>query len=193
MSHHDDLTGLLSRMRESFDGDQFTVQEMIEAIEDRGFGPLLLAPALFVLPPIGVIPGVPTLMAMVIVLLAGQLALGRRHPWLPRRLRTITIERKKFDLAYDRILPVTRRIDRLLYPSLPRLTRSPAPRLVAVACLVLALSMVPLELVPFAAAIPAAAIALLGLALSVRDGRLILAAMAIVGAGLTAGFVLNYG
>ncbi|MDT0635806.1 exopolysaccharide biosynthesis protein [Spectribacter hydrogenoxidans] len=193
MSHRDDLTGLLSRMRENFDGDHFTVQEMIEAIEDRGFGPLLLAPALFVMPPIGVIPGVPTLMALVIVLLAGQLALGRRHPWLPRRLRSITIERKKFDLAYDKVVPVTRRIDRLLYPSLPWLTRPPAPRLIAVACLLLALCMVPLELVPFAAAVPAAAIALLALALSVRDGRLILLAASIVGGGLVAGYVLNGG
>ncbi|MDT0619727.1 exopolysaccharide biosynthesis protein [Salinisphaera sp. P385] len=191
MSHRDDLTGLLSRMRDNFDGDHFTIQEMIEAIEDRGFGPLLLAPALFVMPPIGVIPGVPTLMALVIVLLAGQLALGQRHPWLPRRLREITIERKKFDLAYDRIVPVTRRIDRFLHPRLSRLTQPPAPRLIAVACLLLALCMIPLELVPFAAVVPAAAIALLALALSVRDGWLILLAAAIVAAGVIAGFAVN--
>ncbi|MEQ8799215.1 MAG: exopolysaccharide biosynthesis protein [Salinisphaeraceae bacterium] len=191
MSHRDDLTGLLSRMRDNFDGDHFTIQEMIEAIEDRGFGPLLLAPALFVMPPIGVIPGVPTLMALVIVLLAGQLALGKRHPWLPRRLREITIERRKFDLAYEKIAPVTRRIDRFLHPRLRSLTRPPAPRLIAVACLLLALCMIPLELVPFAAVVPAAAIALLALALSVRDGWLIVLAAAIVAGGFLAGLVLN--
>ena len=42
-------------------GDTTSLGEVIERFEDRGFGPLLLMPALIALLPTGAIPGVPTL------------------------------------------------------------------------------------------------------------------------------------
>lgn len=180
-----DLTGLLTQLKEQLQGDRITVQDMIAAVSDRGFGPLLLVPALLTILPTGAIPGVPTLMALVNTLIAGQLILGRQHPWIPRQLRRIPIDRRAYEAAYKRALPVTRRIDRLLYPRLTLLTRGPGPRLIAALCLTLGLIMIPLELIPFAAAVPATAIALLALGLSVRDGLLLLLGLTVAIGGLT--------
>lgn len=168
-----DLTGLLSRLDDRVAGDRLSVGDMVATFEDRGFGPLLLAPALVALLPTGAIPGVPTVCAVLITLVAVQLIVGKRHPWIPRRLRRVSIERAKFNAAYQKVTPITRRIDRIVHPRLLMFTRAPAPRLVAALCLLLAWIMVPLELVPFAAAGPAFAISFLALGLSVRDGLMV--------------------
>lgn len=180
-----DLTGLLTQLKRQLRGESFTIEEMIAAVSDRGFGPLLLIPSLLTILPTGAIPGIPSLMAVVNTLIAGQLILGRRHPWLPRRLRQIRINRNVFEAAYNRAVPVTRRIDRMVYPRLTPLTRGPAPRLIAALCLALGLLFIPLDLVPFAAAIPASAIAMLALGLSVRDGLLILLGLVMAISGVT--------
>lgn len=191
MANRSDLTGLLTELRERHAGESFTVQQMIEAVEDRGFGPLLLLPALLVVTPLGAIPGVPTLMALAITLIAVQLVLGKHHPWLPARLRRMTIDQRAFEAAYTRALPVTQRIDNLLYPRLKLLTSGLAPRLIALLCTLLALIMIPLELLPFAAAAPATAIVLLALGLSVYDGLLVLLGLLAAAGGLGLVYLLQ--
>lgn len=193
MPRRPDLTGLLDHLKDCLTDDPVRVEDLIAAAEERGFGPLLLVPALLVLTPIGAIPLVPTLMALLNTLIAAQLLIGRRHPWLPRRLRRVKIARQRFEAAHRRATPITARIDRLLYPRLTLLTKGPAPRLVAALVLVLGLVMIPLELVPFAAAVPAFAIVLMGLGLSVRDGLLIVLGLAFAAAGLTGIWFLQRG
>lgn len=151
---------------------------VVQTMQGRGFGPLLLAPTLMVLLPTGAIPGVPTMSALLIVLVAGQLVVGKRTPWVPGRLRQVSFERKKFRAAVARVRPWTERIDRLLKPRLRALTVWPLNRIGALACLLLAMAMVPLELVPFAAAVPALLIALYALALAAHDGVLALFSLA---------------
>lgn len=184
MAPRDDLTGLLDRIEDRIDGDYLTAGDMVEAMSHRGFGPMLLVPALLVLLPTGAIPGVPSAMAIVIMFTAGQLIFGKKHPWLPKKVRQMRIERQKYETAYRYAVPVTRRIDRLLYPRLTVLAKEPAPRLIAALCFALSLFMIPLELLPFAAAVPAIAIAFMGLGLSVRDGALILIGLTVAVGGL---------
>ncbi|WP_435102507.1 exopolysaccharide biosynthesis protein [Arhodomonas sp. AD133] len=168
------LTDILDELAGELDGKHITIGDVVAVFQSRGFGPLLLAPALIALLPTGAVPGVPTVCATLVVLTAAQLVLGRRSPWLPSRLSRVALARERFLAVYNRARPVTRRIDGLTGQRLGILTNGPAPRLVAALCLLLALTMVPLELVPFAAAVPAAAIVLLALGLSVRDGLLVL-------------------
>ncbi|HEX5678125.1 MAG TPA: exopolysaccharide biosynthesis protein [Alcanivorax sp.] len=168
------LTDILVKLADEPDGDELSLVSVVETMQGRGFGPLLLAPTLMVLLPTGAIPGVPTLSALLIVLVAGQLVVGKRTPWVPGRLRQASFEREKFQAAVARVRPWTERIDRLLKPRLRALTVWPFNRIGALACLLLAVAMVPLELVPFAAAVPALIIALYALALAAHDGALAL-------------------
>jgi len=63
-------------------------------------------------------------------------------------------------------------------------------RLSAVACILLALTVPPLELLPFASSAPMAAIAMFGLALLVHDGALMIAAWLLAGMAVAFGFGL---
>ena len=181
------LTDILVKLADEPDGSELSLVSVVETMQGRGFGPLLLAPTLMVLLPTGAIPGVPTLSALLIMLVAGQLVFGKRTPWVPGRLRRMSFERAKFRAAGGKARPGTERIDRLLKPRLRALTVWPFNRLGAALCLVLAAAMVPLELVPFAAAVPALSIALYALALAAHDGALALFSLAgVVAAGAAA-------
>ena len=82
-----------------------------------------------------------------------------------------------------RVRPWTQRFDRLLKPRLPMLVNALAQRLIALLTVLLALAMIPLELLPFASAIPALAIVLMGLGLTAGDGLLTLVGLLVVVAG----------
>jgi hypothetical protein len=72
--------------------------------------------------------------------------------------------------------PVARWTDKVLKPRLRWLTKPPALQAIAGFCLLLAATVPPLEVVPFASSLPMGAIALFGLAVMVRDGLIALAA-----------------
>lgn len=79
-----DLEGLLDELESTSDGTgSVSVEELVGAIGDRSFGPFLLVPALIALTPLGGIPGLPTFLALVVILVAAQLLLGMRRFWLP--------------------------------------------------------------------------------------------------------------
>jgi len=181
------LTGVLDQLQTGIDGDRISLGMMLASLERRGFGALLLGPALVAVLPTGAVPGVPTTCAVTILFVAGQLVAGKRYPWVPGWLRRRYIHRDRFERACRYATPLTRRVDRMIYPRMPMLTRSPAPRLLAALCIILALVMMPLEIVPFAAALPASAITLLGLGLSATDGLLVVFGLATSAA--TLGFV----
>ena len=63
------LTGLLEELDREIEGD-ISLGDILEHFNSRGFGPLLVLPALLVLLPTGAIPGVPTTCALFIVLTA---------------------------------------------------------------------------------------------------------------------------
>lgn len=180
------LTGVLDQLNETIDDDRVPLGQIVESLNQRGFGPLLVAPALIAILPTGAIPGVPTFCALTILLVALQLLAGNRSPWLPGWLRRRQIDRASFSRAYGVARPVTSRLDRLIRPRLLGLVSEPVARLLSVLCVGLAVLMVPLELVPLAAAMPGSAIAFLGLGLSARDGVLVIIGLAAAVGAVTA-------
>lgn len=75
---------ILDRLeQEGRDDDRATVGDVTGALGDRGFGPFLFVPALIEISPIGGVPGVPTLLALIIALFAVQIVMGRDEMWLP--------------------------------------------------------------------------------------------------------------
>ncbi|MHC9038273.1 exopolysaccharide biosynthesis protein, partial [Cobetia marina] len=105
-------------------------------------------------------------------------------------LASFSFEHERLTHGVQRARPWTRRIDRLLKPRLGFMTRGIAYRLIAALAILLAATMVPLELVPFASALPAATLLLLGLGLIGEDGVVILLALAVLLADVVAGLWL---
>lgn len=169
------LTRLLEQLEQESSGDRLALTEVLTIIGNRGYGPLLLIISLLAILPTGVIPGVPSVCGLSIALIASQLACGRRSPWLPRRMRRLSIDRQRFVATAHRIKPTTRRLDRFVKPRLTFLVSGFAPRTLALVCIMLGLLMIPLELLPFAVIAPGSATALIGLGLSGRDGFWIIA------------------
>lgn len=151
---------------------------LIEAVGDRAFGPLMVVAGLItVMPLVGDIPGVPTLMALLVASSAGQLLLHRERLWLPKWMLRRSLSQHGFLKGLRRLYPLARWTDRLLMPRLTVLTRHVGLRCIALTCLAIALCMPLMEFVPFSATGAGAALTAFGLALIARDGLVALIAL----------------
>jgi hypothetical protein len=181
---------ILDQLEDAAEGKQaVSVGDILSPFGSRSYGPLLIVPALLGLSPLGGIPGVPTTIAVIVILVASQMALGCRHLWIPRVLSDRCVPVDRLTKAIDKMRPAGRRLDRWFHGRLKTLTDGKAGRVAAGICVLLALAVPPLEFVPFAAAAPMGAIALFGLALLFRDGALMivagLAALGAIAAGVS--------
>lgn len=172
------LTETLDRLGEAGDGDErVTVDEMMEAIGRRSFGPLvLLAGIVMCAPGISDIPGVPTLTGIFLGLVAGQMVFGRGEFWLPGwMLRRSVAAKTMSKLARSKwTRKPARWIDRFVTERLSMLVGPGANRAVAIVCLLLALACPFTELIPLSG--PAVGLALLafGISLVAHDGLMVL-------------------
>ena len=164
------LTAVLDEIEENIDGDNISFGKIVDEFEDRGYGPLLLIAALFIMLPTGGIPGIPTVLAVVIIFIAAQLTWGRSTPWLPNKLRSISFDKAKFTKAASKIKPVTRKVDYILRPRLKRFAKKPMTRIIGAVIIGLCLFMPFLEIIPFADVIPSSSIVIISLGLTARDG-----------------------
>lgn len=171
---------------------RITVQDTVEALGDRGWGPFLFVPAIIEISPIGGIPGVPTLLATIIAIFAVQIAWGRDHMWLPGILGRRGVSTGRMRYAIDKVRPVGRWLDRWFHGRLPQLTSDRLTRIAAGLVVVLCLSVPPLELFPFASTAPMATIAMFGLGLMFRDGLLMAIGFALAAGTLVAAIWLAF-
>lgn len=188
------LEQVLDKATQAGDGtEEISVSQIMSAVGRRSFGPIILIISLIVLTPLGGIPGVPTMLAAVVFLMAGQLVVGLKHFWLPRFLLDRTLNRDRFRTAISYMRPVARVIDRVLRERLTWIFQPVFVRFAAAICLLVTLIVPPLELIPFAGTIPWVAIAIFALALIARDGILALIALAFaVGSAYVAATILFF-
>ncbi|MGQ4879274.1 exopolysaccharide biosynthesis protein [Billgrantia sp. LNSP4103-1] len=153
--------------------DQVSLGDVLDEVGRRSFAPLLLAPGIItLLPVIGDIPGVPTLMALMVLLVATQLLFRAQRFWLPRFLLNRSVSKRKLDKAVSWSRRPARFLDSFLKPRLVLLTHGSGIVAVALACIVIALAMPPMEVVPFSANGAGLALTLFGLSLMTHDGLL---------------------
>jgi hypothetical protein len=177
---------ILDELEGKADGqDHVSVGDTLEALGERGYGPLIFVPALIEISPIGGIPGVPTFLALIIAIFAGQIVAGRDHMWLPGFIERVRVSSKRMKESVEKVRPVARWLDRWFHGRYERLTGDFPRRVAAGVCILLCLSVPPLELLPFASTAPMAAIALFGLAMTLRDGLVM--AVAFVAAAVALG------
>lgn len=154
------------------DGEVVRIEALLEAMGRRSFGPMLLVPGLLVLSPVSGIPGVPTLSGAIVFLIAIQLLIGRKYFWLPGWILNRGISYLIFKRSLAVMRPIARVVDKVLRQRLVWIAESAGVHVVAAACILVAVTIPPLELVPFAATAAGVAITAFGLALIGRDGVL---------------------
>lgn len=193
MAENDPLESILDKAADETDGKTVSVGDLLDLYEDRTFGPIFtFLGLLVVLPPLGAIPGLPVVIGMLLVLFAFQMMVGSSHPWVPGFVESLSIPKTKVRAAREKSSGVLGRLDSLLTERLAWAVSKPARIISAGIVMVLALAMIPLELIPFAVGLPGLAITLIGLAIMARDGLLMLAALALglVAFGVLAGVML---
>lgn len=167
---------------------RISIGAIAESFGKRSFAPFIFLPALIEISPIGGIPGVPTLLALLIVIVSAQLLFGRSHVTLPAFLERLSVSDANVHAARDKLDNVARWMDRMFHRRFSVLTRRPMARLAALLAILLAVTVPPLELLPFASTAPMAGIAAIGLALLVRDGLMM--GVALLGGGGMLGLAL---
>lgn len=145
------------------------------ALGDRSFAALLLLFAAINLVPVP--PGATLILALPLILVSGQMVLGFATPWLPASISARSIGPARFRAGCDRLVPWLEWLEEFVRPRWWPLPDSHAERVVGLVALVLSFAVfLP---APFLNWIPALAIAVVGLALSERDGVFFAAGLAI--------------
>ena len=154
-----------------------TVGDVVEAIGERGFGPVFLILSALILTPLGGVPGVPTFTAAIMTFAALHMLFGSDHIWTPRIIRRQNVPDRRLCAALDRLEPVAARMDRWFGQRMSMLAGKAARKVAAVFILALCATVPPLELVPFAGIIPMIGIFIFGLAITARDGAVMFLAI----------------
>lgn len=176
------LRELLTSLDEEHQGNDVSIDDILKTFESRGFGPLLVIPSLLAL--VCPIPGIPTACGLFMALVSIQQAFGRKHPWLPKRLRHVSIGADRFHRMVVRVKPWAGRLEHLFRPRLVFMDTPAARRVIAILVTLLSLSMAPLELLPFAAALPSGMLLLIALGMIARDGLFMLIGLVIAVVGV---------
>lgn len=130
------ISEILRSLADDTSRERISIGDLLVAMGDRAFGPLML---FFALPNIlPMPPGASGILGLPLIILATQLMLGRK-PWLPRIIARRSISRADLILMLDRAGNWLTTAEKLLKPRLTILVGPPAERVIGAFCLILAI------------------------------------------------------
>ncbi|WP_286177350.1 exopolysaccharide biosynthesis protein [Stieleria mannarensis] len=180
---------ILDELKDAADyHDPLTFGEVMDILGQHSFAPLLLVIGLvMVVPGPADIPGVPVILGLLVIVVAVQIVMHRDHLWIPDWVerRKVSADRAKKMISWVR--KPAHWMDRVTKPRYQWLMRHAGASLVAVACILIAMTTPVLEFIPFSANLAGGAIAALAVALLAKDG--LVAVLAIVLSLATVGLV----
>jgi hypothetical protein len=149
---------------------RITVAELSERFGGRALGALLFIFALACTLPLP--PGASTIFGAPLLLLAPQLVIGNRTPWLPAKLRERSIQVADLRKGLPGVIRLLRKVESVSRPRLAMLFGPVGDRVIGVVCTLLACVLV----LPIWGGnlLPGAAVAFLSLSMVQRDGVLAL-------------------
>ena len=172
------IEGLLDRINAASKGKKrVTFDDLHKEVGRRSFGPLILLAGLVTLAPlVGDIPGVPTTIGLVVIIVSSQMVMGRTSFWLPGILLNRSVSSAKLRKAMSWLQRPARFVDRLVRPRLVAVTGAAATRVIAFLCLLVGAAMPVMDFVPFTANIAGLALTAFGLSIIAHDGMLAIGA-----------------
>lgn len=186
-AHTDDASsgfiGLTRALATAGGGQGLTLGEIRDRLDERSFGLLILILSIPCLVP--ALYGVPQVIGVPILLLAGQMLIGMKEPWLPNGLLSRRAPQSWLDRMADFAEKRMGWFERLSRPRLKAFSTGFGERFAALFMIVATITIV----LPMVNTVPSIALALLAVGLIQRDGLFVLggAVVATVWAsGLTA-------
>lgn len=178
-----------ARASESHEGDpvagpEASLGEIVDRLDERAFGLLLLLLALPCTPPFVYL--LPQIVSLPMLALAAQMAAGRQSPWFPQAIRKRGLSLQEFSKVLDFCEKYVRWIEKIARPRLPAVTGRMGARVAGALMIVPALSI----LAPFPGTntVPGIGIAVASLGLIQRDGLLVIIGL-LIGLGWVAAFL----
>lgn len=166
------ISQVLIDLKAQLPAEKVCTFDILEALQSRGFGFLLL---LFALPAAIPLPGlgVNLIIAAPLLFLTAQQAVGRKNLWIPEKMKYKSISRARFEAMLEAALPYITKLEFFIRPRIGILTQGVFANLIGCAGLIMALSIcVPL---PLTNTVPAAGIALMAVGVIMRDGLAVIA------------------
>jgi hypothetical protein len=175
-----DLESLLDRVEQlTYTNGEVCLEDIIEVVGTRWFGPLLMVPGLvMVVPGVGDIPGVSALMGFVVLLVSVQAIFDRSTVWLPHWIAGRAVGEAKVKRAIKWLRRPAVFIDNMTKRRLTWAVRHSSMYVIAATCILIAAMTPVLEFIPGSAMLAGAAITHFGLALLAHDGLIALVAIA---------------
>ncbi|MDQ6433007.1 exopolysaccharide biosynthesis protein [Mesorhizobium sp. LHD-90] len=149
--------------------DRVTIASILDALGDRSFAALLVLFAAFNLIPLP--PPSSAILGLPLLVVAAQLTYGSKRAWLPKFMAEKSISAEQFRSIMDRVIPRLVRLEEFVRPRYWPFWRRRGDRIIGV--ISLALAVIVTLPIPLGNWLPAFSVALLGLALSERDGILL--------------------
>lgn len=148
-----------------------SLRAIIDRLEERSFGLVVLLLAL-----IALVPGLSSVIGVLLTVPAVQMMLNRHGPVLPRFIADRRVSARRLAALIGRLLPTLRFIETLIRPRWPTPFRTTKR---AVGGIILLLSLTLVAPIPLSHIIPAGAIMLVALAYLEEDGVMLAIALAI--------------
>lgn len=195
--HTDDpkqgFIGLVADLAAVSGPEGMTLREIRDRMDERAFGLMILILAIPCLVP--ALYGVPQIVGIPILILAGQMLIGRVEPWLPQAVLNRRVPKAWLDRMADFAVKRMGWFERLARPRLAVFAHGWAERAAALFMIIATLTIV----LPMTNTVPSVALTLMSVGLIQRDGLFVVAgaAVATAWAGLLAvvgiGFVVGAG
>ncbi|PSB06307.1 exopolysaccharide biosynthesis protein [filamentous cyanobacterium CCP1] len=176
-----DIKTLLEKLAQQ----PLTLEDVLAETSERGFSlviGLLVLPFLFPMP-----PGFSTILGSGCLLLSLQMAIGRRSPWLPKRVARFQFPRQFILQLLQNLNRVTRLLEKIARPRWMRLTANPHIWQMSGVCIAW-LTVLLMAPIPFTNPIPTVGILLFAVATLEADGLLLCLSF-----GLTVAITLIFG
>lgn len=159
-------SALLIEIAQSLTQDRVTVGELLDRLDARAQGLLLLMLSLPMCIPN--VPGVSTIFGLLLIPPAIQMLTGHSRLWMPRRVRSWRLDSAGLRKALKGSAGLMAKVEHLSRPRARLLTRWPATAVAGLQTLIMALVLI----LPIWGAnlIPGVAVALTGLGMLQRDG-----------------------
>ncbi|MEM9429127.1 MAG: exopolysaccharide biosynthesis protein [Pseudomonadota bacterium] len=177
---------IIDRLEAEASAEAPTLRSLVLAFGDRGFGALLLLPCLMLILPVGMIPGIPAAAALLLIVIALQMAVGAERLWLPARIANITVPGARLRPALTWLRPAAAWLDTMVRRRFSWFAESTfATETIAAVSVVAAVAVLVVGFVPGLQVLIALPVILFALGLIARNGLVILAGYLLIALPVT--------
>ena len=174
------LSEVLDQLEASVHDESIAVHEVMDHLGKKSFAAIILVFTLMSASPASAIPGLTAAVALVVVLMVGQMLVGRDCPWLPGFLANRRLPTSRVCQAVSWLRRPVAFVERFFKARLSFFVKRPGVFLTLGVMLAIALFMPVMEVVPTSGSIASIVIAFFAAGLLTRDGALVLLGLVLV-------------